>query len=442
MQVVMPTFGMTEGEATIVRWLKAVGDTIRADEPLLEAETDKALLEIPSPAAGVLLSIEAEAGQAVAYKAILGWIGQPGEEPGNRKGRAPEAAADREFAGKELRETEEQEDEGWVRASPLARRKAKEHGLNLRQVQGTGPAGRVMEADVLGALAARSRAVEVPVGEAQPAAAEGPAATEALAGAQGPAAGSAGSGAGVRAAESPLDTRAEVSGPRFAVAPLTTIRRITAERMSESFRTAPHFYLQLEVRAARLVGLREELLPELEQLTGVRLSYTDFLLRALALLLPRHPLLNAAWHAGEVRTYPEVHLAVAVAAPQGLLVPVVHRAEQLSLPELVRERDFLARKARAGALTPANLAGATFTLTNLGMYGVDGFIPILTPPQSAILAAGANAERPVGVAGQVVLQPTLNLTLAVDHRVADGAQAAEFARDMKDLMEAPARMLL
>ena len=432
-QVVMPTFGMTEGEATIVRWLKAVGDAVRADEPLLEAETDKALLEIPSPAAGVLLSIEAAAGQAVAYKAILAWIGQPGEAPGKRDGKAAEAVADHEPADKTLRETETPKDEGWVRASPLARRKAREHGLDLRQAQGTGPAGRVMEADVLRALAARSRAGEGPVSQAQPTA------PEAMRSAQGPAVGSAGT---ARAAEVPLDSRAGVSGPPFAVAPLTTIRRITAERMSESFRTAPHFYLQLEVRAARLVGLREELLPEVEQLTGVRLSYTDFLLRALALLLPRHPLLNAAWHEGEVRTYPEAHLAVAVAAPQGLLVPVIHGVERLSLPELARERDFLARKARAGALTPADLAGATFTLTNLGMYGIDSFIPILNPPQSAILAAGVIAERPVGVAGQVLLQPTLNLTLAVDHRVADGAQAAEFARDMKNLLEAPARMLL
>jgi pyruvate dehydrogenase E2 component (dihydrolipoamide acetyltransferase) len=425
-QVVMPTFGMTEGEATIVRWLKAVGDTVRADEPLLEAETDKALLEVPAPADGVLLHIEAAAGQMVAYKSILGWIGQLGEEPGDGMQGAPEAEAQKDLGDRAALLSEAEEDEGWVRASPLARRKARDSGLDLRQVKGTGPLGRVMEADVLNALAVRSAVTEAShsMTEAEPDLSQPDIAAR------------------IQTAESESDTRSEAPGRQFEVPALTRARRITAERMTESFRTAPHFYLQVEVRAARLVALREELLPELEQLTGVRLSYTDLLLRTLALLLPNHPLLNASWHEGEVRTYPEVHLALAVATPQGLLVPVVHRAEQLALPNLMRERDFLTRKAGAGALTPADLTGGTCTLTNLGMYGIDGFIPILNPPQSAILAAGTIAERPVGAAGQVVLQPTLNLTLAVDHRVADGAQAAEFVRDLKALLEAPARMLL
>jgi pyruvate dehydrogenase E2 component (dihydrolipoamide acetyltransferase) len=191
-----------------------------------------------------------------------------------------------------------------------------------------------------------------------------------------------------------------------------------------------------------LVALRGELLEEVERQIGVRLSYTDFLLRSLALLLLRHPYLNASWEEQGIRTFAEVHLGVAAAAPQGLLVPVIRSAQNLSLLELARERDLLSRQAKAGKLGPDRLSGGTFTLSNLGMYGVDSFIPVLNPPQGALLAAGAIADRPVGVDGQLLLQPTLHLTLAIDHRVADGAQAAEFLRDLRALLEAPGRLLL
>ena len=385
--ILMPTFGMTEGEATIVRWLKSVGDRVAADEPLLEAETDKASLEVPSPGAGVLLRIDAGSGQIAAYKTVIGWIGQPGETLDITTKTLSELPSVGEKPSAEVQAP----DDGWVKASPLARRIAREHGIDLATLTGTGPHGRVVEADV-SVLAAR------------------------------------------------VSASSAVTGP--PVIPLTTARRLTAARMTESFRTAPHFYLQKELRAARLVALRAELLPEFERRVGVRLSYTDLFVRALAMVLPHHLLLMAAWTEEGVRTFDHVDVGVAVATAQGLLVPVIRQTESLSLLSIAVQRHDLAQRAREGSLMPAELTGGAITLTNLGMYDVDSFLPILNPPQSAILAAGAIAERPVGVAGRVVLAPTLHLSLAVDHRAADGAQAAQFLSHFVALLESPSPLAL
>lgn len=387
--VLMPTFGMTEGEATIVRWFKTVGEQVAADEPLLEAETEKATLEVPSPSTGLLLRIDAAPGHVAAYKAVIAWIGQPGEALDIIDTPSRDVSPNEEAppASQPL-------DDAWVKASPLARRIAREHRIDLAALIGTGPRGRVVEADVRQAMEAG-------------------------------------------ASEAAIDTSASSSA-----APLSAARRLTAERMTESFRTAPHFYLQKEVRAARLVALRFELLGEVERRTGVRLSFTDLLVRALAMALPHHPLLMASWTDQGVRTFDQVDIGVAVAAAQGLLVPVIRRADSLSLLAIAAQRHDLAQRARDGKLLPKELTGGAFTLTNLGMYGVDSFLPILNPPQSAILAAGAIAERPVGVAGRVVLEPTLHLSLAVDHRVADGARAALFLSALTALLESPSVLTL
>jgi pyruvate dehydrogenase E2 component (dihydrolipoamide acetyltransferase) len=392
--VSMPTFGMTEGQATIVRWLKGVGERVVADEVLFEAENEKATLEVPAPGEGVLLAILVEAGEEVALLETVAWIGQPGEEvpDGPRQDRGATAPT---VAGPAREGAPAAGDESWVRATPIARRLARQHGLDLHTITGTGPGGRVKQTDVEAALAwAR---------EAGPAVAAGP----------------------------PAERQ-----------PLTTVRRLTAERMAESFRTAPHFYLQVEVRAGRLVDLRESLLAPVEVGTGIRFSYTDLLLLAVARVLPGHPLLNATWEEDGVCTFQEVNLCVAMAGPQGLVVPVIRQAHTLSLEQLVRERHRLAEAASQGQLLPADMQDGTFTLTNLGMFGIDQFIPILNPPQSAILAAGAIAERPVGRDGRLVLEPTLHLTLSCDHRVVDGAEAAVFLQELRRLLEAPAHLLL
>ena len=417
--VLMPTFGMTEGEAVILRWLKAVGEPVAADEPLFEAETDKATLEVPAPCAGTLAKIEAEPGQTVPYRAVVAWIaaGDEGAASADAGGSGADALP---AAGAVQGDSGAGED--WVPASPLARRVAFERGLDLRGVPGSGPGGRVVEADVQQALAERETASTLSHGP-QPERLDLPPLPPQVPESEGVPPGKPAAGLGTRL-------------------PLSAARLITAERMTASFSTAPHFYLQVEVRATGLVRLRLELLPEIERIASARLSYSDLLLRAMALLLPRHALMNATWAGDGVVTYSHVNLGIAVAAPGGLVVPVIRDAVSLSLPELARKRSALVGAARAGSLGPADMAGGTCTLSNLGSYGIDGFLPILNPPQSAILAAGAIADRPAALNGQIVLQPTMHLSLAVDHRVADGSQAAEFLRDLRELLEAPSRMML
>ena len=405
--VLMPTFGQTEGEAVIIRWLKAIGEFVKADEPLLEVESEKAALEVPAPVEGVLLRIVAEAGQTVPYKGQIAWLGQPEDilPLSNNEGLA---AAEINKAQPDSSTTDQPLQDGWIKASPLARRIARQKGVDLSSLKGSGPGGRILEYDVEEAATAprnsKPNLSAIPMQTLNP----------------------------VAAHDEPTSARA---------VPLTTANRIMADRMTESYRSAPHFYLQTEVRASRLVELREELLPEVEKATGVRLSFTDLFLCALAKLLPRHPLLNASWQDESVYALSAVNLGIATTTQRGLLVPVMHNAETLSLSQISRQRNYLADQARSGKLKVDELTGGTFTLTNLGMFGIDSFIPILNPPQSAILATGAIAERAVGVSGQLVLQPTLNLTLAVDHRVADGAQAAQFLRELRELLEAPARLL-
>jgi len=185
--------------------------------------------------------------------------------------------------------------------------------------------------------------------------------------------------------------------------PINQVKRITARRMSESFQTVPHFYLNVELVCDRLVETRERLQAEFESKYKVHLTYTDFLLKSLALTLPQHPLLNGSWENGQVRVYKEVHLGLAVSTPQGLVVAVIHQADRLSLAEMAQKRDGIAQRARENKLTPDDIADGTFTLTNLGMYGVDSFLPIINPPQSAILAVGAMSEQPASEQGKLVM---------------------------------------
>jgi pyruvate dehydrogenase E2 component (dihydrolipoamide acetyltransferase) len=384
---------MREGEATITEWLKSVGDSIVADEILFIAENEKASLEVPAPVSGVLLEIVAHEGEAVPLTTTVAWLGEPGESIGtyDRLGSAVSARVRTASI-----EANTDQAESWVKATPLARRLAKAHSVDLRQVRGTGPGGRVKQADVDRALAERE----------------------------------------------PLATPTQQEASLAAIQPLTTVHRMMARRMADSFGAAPHFYLQLDLVATQLVELRDQLLSEIESRIGVRVTYTDFLLSAVSRLLTRHPHLNATWADEQIQAFRDVNVGIAVSGPQGLLVPVVHNADRLSLEQLVVKRWELAELAREKRLAPENLQGGTFTLTNLGMYGIDRFLPILNPPQSGILAAGSIRERPVGESGQVVLRPTLNLTLAADHRVVDGVMAARFLQDLRELLQAPARLLL
>jgi pyruvate dehydrogenase E2 component (dihydrolipoamide acetyltransferase) len=282
---------------------------------------------------------------------------------------------------------------GPIKISPIARRLAEENKIDLSSVQGSGPQGRIVEADILAIPSKKEKAAKPQAGKAEVA---------------------------------------------YQLQALTPVRKVTALRLSESFRTIPHFYLSVELNVALLVALRQELSPFLEAQSGIRLTHTDLLLRALALNLPRHPSLNAAYYnESEIKVYDEINPGIAIATEQGLVVGVIRHADRMSLGEIAVARHSLAAKAQERRLTPQDITGGTFTLTNLGMYQVDDFSPIVNPGQSAILAVGAVRERPVGEEGKLVLRPTLHMTLAVDHRVADGAAGALFLKDLGAVLEAP-----
>jgi pyruvate dehydrogenase E2 component (dihydrolipoamide acetyltransferase) len=392
--ITMPKLGLTMDEGTILIWYKQPGEPVRSGEALLSVETDKVAIDVEAPSSGVLLKIVSPVGAVVPLGEVIAYIGEPGD-----------TASDVEIAKDLLTpaETPQPSPAAGVRSveavpaatgepvkvSPIARRLAEANDLDLAAIQGSGPGRRIVEADIQAALTARARPT------------------------------------------SPGDIP-------YALQELTSTRKTTARRMLESWQSIPHFYLGLEIIAAPLVALRQALLPLYSSTYAIHLTYSDLILKALASTLPKHPLLNAAFYSeSQVKLYSEINLGIAIAAGQGLVVGVIYQAGRLPLWEIARLRQSLSARAEERKLDPHDIMGGTFTLTNLGMYGIDDFSPIINPGQSAILAAGAILDRPANNNGQLVLRPTLRLTLAVDHRVADGAAGCLFLKDMRELLEAP-----
>ncbi len=392
-EVTMPKLGLTMEEGTILNWLKEEGETIRAGETLLSVETDKVSIDVEAPAGGTILKIVAPQGTTLPLGEIIAYIGDPGEAIPEKTKPILVASKPAAPAGETRGDTIPAPGARPIKASPIARRLAEQNQIDLSTIQGSGPQGRIVEADIHSILGAREKATHH------------------------------------------QDAPVEVS---YKLQSLTSVRKVTARHMSESFRNIPHFYLRIELNAALLVELRQKLLPEFETLFGIRLTYTDLLLKMLALTLPKHPLLNAAYLSeSDIKLYEDINPGVAIISGQGLVVGVIHHADHMSLGEIARARHSLAAKAQERRLTPQDVSSGTFTLTNLGMYGVDDFSPIINPGQSAILATGAIVERPAGEGGQLVLRPTLRMTLAVDHRVADGVAGALFLKDARAVLEAP-----
>lgn len=393
-EVILPKLGATMDEGTVVTWRKREGEETVQGEPLFEVETDKVVMEVEAPASGILRRILADAGSVVPVGQVIAIIARADEEVAESPARAPIllAAGNAPPAGT----TEEATiaipaaQEGII-ASPAAKKLAREHGVNLQSLTGTGPGGRIVEKDVERAItAARS-----------------------------------------------FD-RGSLPPPQTApgeVVPVSRMRRRTAERMTESFQTIPHFYLTVEVLAENLVGLRERLLHPVEAEGGARLSYTDLFVRCVALTLRKHPLVNACWQDQQIRRNPDINIGIAVATREGLVVPVIHRADTLTVAQVATQRMRLEVEAKEQRLALHSVQGGTFTITNLGPFGIDTFSPIINPPQAAILAIGRIARRAVEREGAVSLLPTVFLTLAVDHRVLDGAEAAAFLRDLKAQIE-------
>ena len=400
--IVMPALEMAQETGKLLSWRKKEGDTIAKGEPLLDVETDKAVVEIESPADGVLAGIKAREGDVIPVGQTIAWIVMPGEKPpqeetpsasGRRIDSKPAPAAAAVGSSSAAASAPPVAN---ARISPKARRLAREHGIDLARVRGTGSEGEILTEDVM-AL--------VDSGGSQTAST--------------PAAGAA----------SPTKTaQTEVR----ATQSMGPVARLMAERMTQSWTTVPHFFVTREIDSGPLLSAREKFLSAVEREKGVRPSHTDLLVAAAARALEKHPLLNATWTGSGVRPNPEINVGIAMAVEDGVVTGVVPAANTKSFGEIAALRSGLAERARAGRLRPADITGATFTISNLGMYHVDAFQAIVPPPQAAILAVGSISDRVVAVAGQPTVRPMMTLTLSCDHRVLDGARAALFLNELAE----------
>lgn len=406
-EVIMPALGMAMESGVLLRWFKAEGEPVTRGEPLLEIETDKTTVEVEATASGILAQITARPGDEIPVGQPIALILAPGETAPQPASARPEVLASPVAAriaaehNLDLARVKPgggriQKDDvlgylsqqpaapadGRQPASPKARRLAGEHNLELAAIAGSGPAGAVLAADVLQAAAARAEAPSPPVPE---------------------------------------------------LAPLSRMWQVMAQRLTESWQTVPHFYLEREVHAGPLLAWRAGAKERFEP----QATLTDLLVKLVAVALRRHPRLNAMWRDGDVVLNNEVNVGLAVAVEEGLLVPVIHQADRLGLQALAQRRQELVARAQAGKLAVADLQGGTFTVSNLGMFGVDAFNAIVNPPQAAILAVGRVADRVTPVGGQPVVQPMVTLTLSCDHRVVDGARGAQFLQTLAGLIEDP-----
>lgn len=423
--ILMPRLSDTMTEGVIADWHKKVGDKVSKGDLLAEVETDKATMELESYKNGTLLYIGAQKGDKVPVNSLLCVIGEPGSvdldaikaaanggpvaagsaspavEQGSVSGSAEAATA-----------TQESTTNGRLKASPLARKLAAEKGINLQQVQGSGDGGRIVKSDI----------ESFQPGKAVPAAAATPAAPVASTPAQ-PATTTTSGGAGL------------VS---FEDRPVSQMRKVIARRLAESKFTAPHFYLTMSIDMDKAVASRAQL----NELAPVKISFNDMVLKAVAIALKQHPVVNSSWLGDTIRTNHHVNIGVAVAVDEGLLVPVVRNADTKGLSQIATEVKDFAGKAKAKKLQPSDWEGSTFTISNLGMFGIDEFTAIINPPDSCILAVGAIQQVPVVKNGAVVPGNVMKVTLSCDHRVVDGASGAAFLLTVKGLLEEPLRMLI
>ena len=432
--VIMPALELAQETGKLLRWIKAPGDTVRKGEPIAEIETDKVTIELEAPASGVLSAVTAQEGDVVPVGHTIAQIAAPNEAAtrspqGRGQGEGPEAPAP----------------DSRPKASPLARKVAEEHGVDLARVKTA--SGKIEKADVL-AFVESQRVVAAPTnGSAGRLVAASPKARR-LAAERGidlRALKGSGPGGAVLALDVPAATAPASTGPLTLPSPqrgegggVGTVWRIMAERMTASWTSAPHFYLVREVNVTRLVAW----LDKARKQTGAHVTYTDLLVKLVAATLAQHPRVNVSWKGGTLERHADINIGLAVALEDGLVVPVLHKADTLGLKEIATRREDLVARAQSGKLRPADIQGGVFTISNLGMYGVDAFSAIVNPPQAAILAVGRITDRVVPVNGQPAVQPTMVLTLSCDHRALDGARGAQFLGALADLVEEPLALLV
>jgi pyruvate dehydrogenase E2 component (dihydrolipoamide acetyltransferase) len=383
--VVMPALEMAQETGKLIAWRKKEGDSVTKGEPLLEIETDKAVVEVEAPADGILAGIKAAAGTDIPVGQTIAWIVAPGEQPPaeSESAAAPAARARSEFhAASAAAIAADPSSPRGPRISPKARRLAKELGVDTATLRGSGLGGEIQASDVQAAAASAT-------------ASSAPASAE----------------------------KGNLEVP-------SSIGRLMAERTTQSWTSVPHFFVSREVDASALNQYRDRIVADIEHSHGVRITHTDLLVALTARVLQKHPRLNASWSPGGIRLHEHVNMAVAIAVNDGVVAAVIPNAHAASIAEIARQRRDVAERARAGKLRPADIADATFTISNLGMYHVDAFSAIITPPQAAILAVGAITDRVVAIEGRPAVRPVMTLTLSCDHRVADGARAAQFLNDL------------
>jgi pyruvate dehydrogenase E2 component (dihydrolipoamide acetyltransferase) len=417
-KIIMPKLGLTMEEGVINKWLVKEGDQVEKGDALFEVATDKVNMEVESTANGVVLKIMAAEGETIPITQTVAYIGKPGEviEEKEESVPAPQKTEEKPVSVQieEKKATIDLETAGErIKASPLARRLASEYGLDLSKIQGTGPGGRIVKEDIEKAY--QQKEIIAPQKEEKPKA---------------------------EPVVMVKETLIPGEGLPKEVIPLTRMRKIIAERMHSSMQNKPHFYLQMEVLADELVKLRGRMLPLIEKTTGLRISYNDILIKIVAQSLEKFPTINAYFLDNGIQMNPAVNIGVAVALEDGLIVPVVKNANLKGLSQIVVETNDLSKRARESKLLPEEITGGTFTISNLGMYGVDSFNAIINAPESAILACGAIKKRPYFDGENIVVASLMNLTLSGDHQIVDGAVAAQFMQYLKNLIEEPLGLIV
>ncbi|MDZ4683106.1 MAG: pyruvate dehydrogenase complex dihydrolipoamide acetyltransferase [Saprospiraceae bacterium] len=419
----MPRMSDTMTEGNIVSWLKKEGDKVESGDTLAEVETDKATMELDSFTDGILLHIAVKEG-SVPIDGVIAVIGKAGEDwktalaaaqdgsnngSNGQKTAAPEAAVPALEAVVPAPEVpanaaSDEDDDKRVKASPLARSIAKDAGIDIAKVAGSGDQGRIIKKDVEAALESQKSAPAT----AKP---ETPAA--------------------------PATVYAAGSG-EYEEVPVSQMRRTIARRLSESKFTAPHFYLTVEINMDKAIAMRIQV----NEISPVKISFNDFVIKAVAASLRQHPAVNSSWLGDKIRYNKDINIGVAVAVEDGLVVPVVRQADIKTLSQINTEVKAFAAKAKERKIQPQEMQGNTFTISNLGMFGIEEFTAIINPPDACILAIGTIAEKPIVKDGQIVVGNLMRVTLSSDHRVVDGATGAQFLQTFKSILEDPIRLMI
>lgn len=406
----MPKLSDTMAEGSVARWLKKEGEKVSAGVPVIEIETDKATMEYESPASGVLLKILVGDGQKCPLQAPIAVIGKADEKweealekyQAKKGGSASASTAsapkkEEKAAVASPAQTKAAADSSdLVKASPLAKKIAEDKGIDLKSIQGSGPNGRIVQRDLAQAASGGSSVGTAP--------------------------------------------SFAFSGAEVEKIPHTNMRKTIAKRLTESLSTAPHFYLTVSINMANVLAWRKEVIAKLPE--NEKFSVNDLVIFLTARALKRHPEINSSWQDDHVARYRDVHMSVAVALPNGLMTPVVRHADKLTVVQIAQETKRLVKLAKDGKLQPNDYAGGTFSVSNLGMAGIESFTAIINPPQAAILAVGSTVPTPVVLAnGTIGVEQRMKVTLSCDHRVIDGALGAEFLKTLRQFFEDPVSAL-